>query len=363
MPNMRNVRFGFWSHVSPDEIDYFRLPVFDHFDGQPFHMWTRRQELDRLQLRQDFSGNLLRSVTSFEPSAPGGQGEHIRQMLIRLADDVFCHVEPQRLTVYASTRQIASEFAERLSIRYGIPEHDAAPSFFLLNARAGDIGVESVTISRPFVLNDEDLALHYGDGIIAFERRLIEALNSPNPGLSILRGEPGTGKTSFIRHLMAQLEATHRFYFLPIHACQYLAAPEMVEFWSRENRTTPQRKRVVVLEDAEDLLMSRGTDNRSKVSALLNISDGFLGEFLQLHLICSVNCPVDRLDPAITRAGRLVACREFKRINRNQALRIAKGKGLKLPGDQPDYSLGDIYACKPWIEEANSSRCIGFTVK
>src|SRR5439155_1566604 len=98
------------------------------------------------------------------------------------------------------------------------------------------------------------------------------SLREQNGGASVFRGEPGTGKTSFIRHLIAGLHSTHRFYYLPMNAERYLASPELVEFWLHESRSAPDLKKVVVLEDAEDLLMRRSADNRSKVSSLLNIA-------------------------------------------------------------------------------------------
>jgi len=55
-----------------------------------------------------------------------------------------------------------------------------------------------------------------------------------------------------------------------------------------------------------------------------------------------VNCPIEKLDPAIVRPGRLLACREFKRLNPEQAQMLAAAKGLNLP-EQADYSLAEIY--------------------
>ena len=36
--------------------------------------------------------------------------------------------------------------------------------------------------------------------------------------------------------------------------------------------------------------MMRGADNRDQVSALLNLSDGMLGDFLRREIICTINC-------------------------------------------------------------------------
>jgi hypothetical protein len=217
-----------------------------------------------------------------------------------------------------------------------------------------------VEVSQPFALTDEDLALHYGDEFLDFERQLIGGLQSHTSGASILRGEPGTGKTSFLRHLIAKLESSHRFYYLPVHAFRFVSSPDMVQFWIGETHKCPEQKKVVILEDAEDLLMVRSTENRAKVSDLLNVADGFLGEFLKMHVICTINCATDRLDPAVLRTGRLIACREFKRLSREQARRVAALKGLALPEGQPDYSLAEIYRGQFRAAGQDSHRSIGF---
>ena len=128
----------------------------------------------------------------------------------------------------------------------------------------------------------------------------------------------------------------------------------------RQRRLEPEAKKVVILEDAEDLLMQRGADNRQKVANLLNVSDGLLAEFLQTHLICTVNCPIEKLDPAIVRPGRLLACREFMRLSRQQAQELARAKGLRLP-EQADYSLAEIYR-RPVIGDSPATqKSLGFS--
>jgi len=342
------------------DVDYFRLPVVEQFGNGGFHTYTVLKELNLTKLHDALADSLLRSEMRREQSASGKEWEYPCRLLFRLAENVFYYIEPFELTVYAPSPELALEHADRLAARYGKRRPRERPCFFLLSTQTGSLDVKRVPITQPFVLSDEDLALHYGDDIVEFERRLIQAFNCRQAGASVLRGEPGTGKTSFIRHLVAKLRVTHRFYYLPVHAYEYLAAPEMVEFWLKQSRLTPESKKVVVLEDAEDLLMERGSDNQAKVSNLLNIADGLLGEFLQVHLVCTVNTPLDRLDPAIMRPGRLVAFREFKRLSREQARHIAKKKGLELRKDQSDYSLAEIYPPAQWVGEGFSKRSIGF---
>lgn len=144
-----------------------------------------------------------------------------------------------------------------------------------------------------------------------------------------------------------------------VSACRFLAGPDMVEFWLHQSRQAPGRGKVVVLEGAESMLMQRDTDNQEKVSSLLNAADGLLGEFLQLSIILTLNCQLDKLDPALTRPGRLLAYHEFRRLAREEALRLAQAKDLRIP-EQTDYSLAEIY-CSKTVFESPARKSIGFS--
>ena len=119
------------------------------------------------------------------------------------------------------------------------------------------------------------------------------------------------------------------------------------------------RKLVVILEDADDALMTRETDNRDKVSAILNLSDGMLSDFLRLHVICTINCTAAEIDQALLRPGRLVSHRVFRRLDIAQASRLASALGKTLlPAS--DYSLAEVFAEDE--SESISRPQIGFSV-
>jgi hypothetical protein len=102
-------------------------------------------------------------------------------------------------------------------------------------------------------------------------------------------------------------------------------------------------KFVVILEDSDAALMTRGSDNREQVSAILNLSDGMLADFLRLQIICTINCSAADIDPALLRPGRLLCHRVFGRLDYTQATRLAESLGRKLPQAR-DYSLAEVFA-------------------
>ena len=70
------------------------------------------------------------------------------------------------------------------------------------------------------------------------------------------------------------------------------------------------------VEDAEEALLERnsGGSDSAAVSTLLNITDGFLADVLQLTVFCTFNSRYDQIDHALTRKGRILVKYEFKEL-------------------------------------------------
>jgi hypothetical protein len=223
------------------------------------------------------------------------------------------------LSVWAASHESAKREFALLRDRYNQkPKRLRKKSnFVVITSQHGYLGTRDVEM--PCLLRREaDLILHYGHEFNDWSTNFLMRLRQKRTGVTILRGEPGTGKTTYLRYLTHKLRRTHRFYYLPLCVYPMLAAPAAVDFWTEQNEEYKRFKKVVILEDAESLLMQRASDNQVNLSNLLNISDGFLGEMLKLHVICTINCPLAKIDPAILRPGRLVAMREFVRLSVSQ---------------------------------------------
>ena len=202
---------------------------------------------------------------------------------------------------------------------------------------------KEVSLSSDTVLKPEALALHYGSGSREWHQGFVEKLCERTNGLSIFEGRPGTGKTFYLRHLMGELKESHRFYFIPTSTMGILSRPDFIGFWTDQRWHHSTKRFVVILEDSDAALMTRGSDNREQVSAILNLSDGMLADFLRLQIICTINCSAADIDSALLRPGRLVCHRVFGRLDYTQAARLAESLGRKLPHDR-DYSLAEVFA-------------------
>lgn len=211
------------------------------------------------------------------------------QILFQFEEDVFAFYRAGQLEVYAATPDLAQRHLEKLLSPYFQPRPPSDGADYLIVVRDySRILVRAVRIHQSLLLNETDLTLHYGSDLPRWEAEFVQLLKTQERGLSLLRGEPGTGKTTFLQHLMSSLRKTHRFYFQAITHGSPIGTAEALSFWAEQNREHPEKKKVVVLEDAEEWLKRRHPGNRRKMSNLLNLSDGLMGEFLRMQVICTV---------------------------------------------------------------------------
>lgn len=90
------------------------------------------------------------------------------------------------------------------------------------------------------------LRLKYGF-IVAFHKSLAARMKRLSQGVAVLRGEPGTGKTTYIRALMWQLRRTHRFYTIPLQEFTRMTASDLTSFWLGEKKEHEKQTIVMVI--------------------------------------------------------------------------------------------------------------------
>jgi len=97
-----------------------------------------------------------------------------------------------------------------------------------------------------------------------------------------------------------------------------------------------------VIEDAENIVMDREKNGFSPVTALLNIADGLLSDYLNIQLICSFNTDITKIDNALMRKGRLIARYEFRELDVQKAQSLSDKLGFKSRIETP-MPLSAIY--------------------
>lgn len=172
----------------------------------------------------------------------------------------------------------------------------------------------------------------YNEDFVDVYNIIIDNINISNEsGIAILHGEPGTGKTSFIRHLIHKCDK--RLIFFPPKMADLISSPKLIPFL-REYKNS-----ILIIEDAETILRTREAGENTAVSNLLNLGDGILGDILSIQVICTFNAPAQYVDPALFRDGRLIASYEFGPLSADKATKLS----TKVWGDD---------ACKTFTEPA-----------
>ncbi len=198
------------------------------------------------------------------------------------------------------------------------------PSLSLLISGRSGIEMKSLEISKPKMNLEDNYNTDFGE----VHKTILRRLSKKNDkGLVLLHGKPGTGKTSYIRYLISVLRKN--VIFLPLEMASVITSPGLVSILI-ENPNS-----ILVIEDAENIVVDRERNSNSRVSALLNISDGLLSDCLNIQIICSFNTDISKVDSALMRKGRLIAKYEFKELEVEKARALSKKIGFNTEINSP----------------------------
>jgi SpoVK/Ycf46/Vps4 family AAA+-type ATPase len=117
---------------------------------------------------------------------------------------------------------------------------------------------------------------------------------------------------------------------------------------------------ILIIEDAENIIHDRteaALVPRQAVSNLLNLSDGLLGDAMHQQIICTFNCDVQSIDPALLREGRLVIEHKFDKLSVENSRRLYEKLGI--PGHSEDIqeptTLAELYARKNALQGSSTN--------
>jgi SpoVK/Ycf46/Vps4 family AAA+-type ATPase len=149
-----------------------------------------------------------------------------------------------------------------------------------------------------------DIEENYNDDFQAIHKATVDFLNDRSSGLLLFYGKPGTGKTSYIRHLCTTVPK--EYIVVPNSIASRLGDPDLISF------ITDHTDSVFILEDCEQLLEDRSENIfNNSINTILNMSDGLLSDVCNIKFICTFNAPINKIDTALLRKGRCIAKYEF----------------------------------------------------
>jgi hypothetical protein len=151
--------------------------------------------------------------------------------------------------------------------------------------------------------------------------RLVNDFNPRIGRIVLLHGQPGTGKSYFLRSLIS--EDTERHPVFVQNAASFLQ-----NFGNLVN--TSAKKQIFIFEDAGALLDSQRRLQVDLFANLLNITDGLLAANDDMYVF-TFNCSIGEIDPAFRRPGRMFADIYFSNLTEEEAIAFLKDK---LPKDK-----------------------------
>jgi hypothetical protein len=197
-----------------------------------------------------------------------------------------------------------------------------------------------------------DLTQNYNDDLVGLHESIVSSLNSKGTsGLFLFHGVPGTGKSTYIRSLI--FNTSKKIIFLPPSLARNMDNPEITSLIISNPNS------VIIIEDAEELIVSRDKGSNPAISMLLNLTDGLLGYCLGIKFICTFNTPLNNIDNALLRKGRLTTLYEFKALTVQKTnLLLNKMRDQRAPSDFP-LTVADIYNRGPEVD-TKQTHPIGF---
>jgi len=221
------------------------------------------------------------------------------------------------------------ETNHHLRSTFGIPK---TPKFKVLAFQDGIFATENVNTGD---FKGVDIKELYNDDFAEIDSIIAASMSKKESGIMLLHGEPGTGKTTYIKHLISKFK-DKEFIFVQNDFVRDLLKPSFISFLLHNKNS------VLIIEDAEKVVVSRdsGTDD-SVVSTILQLTDGLFSDFLNIKIICTFNTELDRIDKALLRKGRMIAKYHFTPLTPEKTQALARKLGYEdVTGS---LTLADIF--------------------
>jgi hypothetical protein len=268
-----------------------------------------------------------------------------------LSPDFMVYFDTQQETVRYLFKKTKTDFVNDLVAKinlFRIDETNLESKIYLLVSKKYGLDIEGFTLNKPSL----ELVDNYNEDFLHVHETIVGRLSKQNDkGMVLLHGKPGTGKTTYIRYLTSLIGK--KVIFLPPNMTDQITNPGLISLLI-ENPNS-----VLVIEDAEEVILERTQHGTAGVSALLNLTDGLLAECLHVQIICSFNTELAKIDSALLRKGRLIASYRFEPLAAEKAQNLSAKLGFNSHIAEP-MRLTDVYNQNETSTHYKPKNSIGF---
>ena len=205
--------------------------------------------------------------------------------------------------------------------------------------------IDSSTI---VIENKKDMHAEFYPWIQEGVDKYIDRFMESEASILLMVGPPGTGKTSFLRHMISSRNLIANVTYDE----DLLSADEF--FYS----FITSKSQLMVIEDADNLISSRDSGNRL-IPRFLNTAEGLV-KIGKKKMVFTTNLPnVQSVDEALVRPGRCFDVMKTRQLTHKEMMAATSAAGLTyIVPVKEEYSLSEIFSSsKPRL---NAIRKVGF---
>jgi ATPase family associated with various cellular activities (AAA) len=269
----------------------------------------------------------------------------------RMVIHISCHVKMSEIEFFydlaqPETEQWILETSQQLRAKLKGPKK---PKFKVLIHQEGGFNTEDVETGNFETIQLEEL---YNDDFLEIDKLIADSMIKSESGMVLLHGDPGTGKTTYIKHLISRHQ-DKQFIFVQNDFVKDLLKPVFISFLLQN------RNAILIIEDAEKVVVSRDSlADDSVVATILQLTDGLFSDFLNIKIVCTFNTNIERIDKALLRKGRMIAKYKFAPLTTEKTAALAKKLGYEnISGS---LTLADIFGYEQRSFSAATKKGIGF---
>lgn len=181
-----------------------------------------------------------------------------------------------------------------------------------------------------------EVQANYSADVLSGMEPLLALNGCPKARMILWHGPSGTGKTHALRALIREWQSWCDIAFITDPERFVGGSPtylfQVANFTGgRTVAESRRRSKLIVLEDAGELMTTEArTSTGQGLSRLLNLTDGLMGQGLNVMVLITTNEPLSSMHPAVVRPGRCLAEMEFGPLPADQSNRWLREHGAEM---------------------------------